>query len=75
MGPEQTFVQSSVQTPLKALVMQVVGWQHCSGTQSPSAMQLLTSEPSPEVVTMAVVGSWPVTATVTDFITGGTIGE
>ncbi len=39
MGPWQTSVQSKVQTPLFALLMQLVGWQHSAGTQSFSLVQ------------------------------------
>ncbi len=39
IGPSQTFVHSRVQTPLFALLIQLVGWQHSAGTQSSSVMQ------------------------------------
>jgi hypothetical protein len=43
MGPWQTSVQSRVQTPLFALLMQLVGWQHSAGTQSSALVQACAS--------------------------------
>ena len=39
MGPSQLAVQATLQTPLKALLMQLVGWQHWAGTQSEFTVQ------------------------------------
>jgi hypothetical protein len=52
IGPWQTSVHSRVQTPLFALLIQLVGWQHSAGTQSSSVMHTCDSG---DVVTMVVI--------------------
>jgi hypothetical protein len=54
IGPSQLIVHNTLQAPLYALLMQLVGWQHSAGTQSSPVVQ--SCSPGGGVVT-SVVGS------------------
>ncbi len=68
IGPWQTAVQSRVQTPLFALLIQLVGWQHSRGTQS-SPVVHACGPGSVVSMVVTVVGSEGVG--VGDTLTGG----
>ena len=68
IGPWQTAVQSRVQTPLFALLIQPVGWQHSRGTQS-SPVEHACGSGDAVTLVVAVVGSGGVG--VGDTVTGG----
>ncbi len=68
IGPWQTSVQSRVQTPLFALLIQPVGWQHSRGTQSSSVVHACGPG---DVVTPVMAGVGGGGVGVGDTLTGG----